>query len=762
MATLTDSLVSSSARKLAIRKRPDLSARRQQYLGQSYWVVKEPVGLNYFRFQEEEYAILQMLDGQVSLDEIKERFEAQFPPQKITLEELQHFLGMLHRSGLVIASVPGQGVQLHKRRKERRKKELIGAATNILCIRFKGFDPERLLNWLYPKCRWFFSTTALVLGCLLALAALSLVLVEFDTFQSRLPAFYRFFSPTNALLLAATLGVIKIFHEFWHGLACKHFGGECHEMGVMILVLTPCLYCNVSDSWMLPSKWHRAAIGAAGMFVEVVIASICTFVWWFSHPGLLNMLCLNAMFVASITTLIFNANPLLRYDGYYILADITEIPNLRQKATTILSHKLGQLCLGLEPPDDPFLPQRNQMFFALYSVAAAAYRWFVMFSIMWFLYSFFKHYKMQPVAHLIIAMSLYGLVVVPLYKMGKFFYVPGRIDKVKKPRMFATLGVLALLLAALFFVPLPHRVTCPLEIELRDDAIVYVTLPEGGRLDEILVVPGQEVREGQLLAVLSSVDVDLEIARLEGQCGQYEAQRDSLWRQSFDDPAALADIPHIEEALEAARTQLEQKRGERETLRLKAPKDGTVLPPDSVSGQTGDQRQLPAWSGTPLEKKNIGCHLEAGTKFCHIGDPKKLQAMLVIDQSDRNFVHGPRSVTKDGKETMTSGELVEIKLDQLAGKTLHGRITEISDSELEKVPQRLSTSAGGELATVTDPATGKEGLQSTAYPAFVFPLEGTDGLLRRGLRGRAKIHTQWEPLAPRIWRFISHTFSFSL
>ncbi|MEE9603449.1 MAG: PqqD family protein [Thermoguttaceae bacterium] len=121
MATLTDSLVSSSARKLAIRKRPDLSARRQQYLGQSYWVVKEPVGLNYFRFQEEEYAILQMLDGQVSLDEIKERFEAQFPPQKITLEELQHFLGMLHRSGLVIAGVPGQGTQLHKRRKERRK-----------------------------------------------------------------------------------------------------------------------------------------------------------------------------------------------------------------------------------------------------------------------------------------------------------------------------------------------------------------------------------------------------------------------------------------------------------------------------------------------------------------------------------------------------------------------------------------------------------------------------------------------------------------
>ena len=138
-------------------------------------MVKDPVGLHYFRFQEEEYAILQMLDGETSLDEIKERFEAEFPPQKITLEELQQFLGMLHRSGLVMADVPGQGRQLLKRRDERRRKEILGALTNILCIRFKGIDPERFLNWLYPYVRWFFSRTALVLGCLLALSALTLV-----------------------------------------------------------------------------------------------------------------------------------------------------------------------------------------------------------------------------------------------------------------------------------------------------------------------------------------------------------------------------------------------------------------------------------------------------------------------------------------------------------------------------------------------------------------------------------------------------------
>ena len=127
MVTLRDSLLSSSARKLPIRMRPDLVARRQHYLGRSYWVVKDPLGLNYYRFQEEEFAILQMLDGETNLDDIKDRFEDEFPPQKITLEELQQFLGTLHRSGLVVADVPGQGHQLRKRRAERKRKQFFAA-----------------------------------------------------------------------------------------------------------------------------------------------------------------------------------------------------------------------------------------------------------------------------------------------------------------------------------------------------------------------------------------------------------------------------------------------------------------------------------------------------------------------------------------------------------------------------------------------------------------------------------------------------------
>ena len=161
MPTLADSIVSSSSRKLTIRGGPTCKARKQRYQGRTYWVVKDPVGLQYFRFEEEEYAILQMLDGQSSLDDIAERFEAEFPPQTIRVEELQHFIGMLHRSGLVISDAAGPRPAARKKRRDEKKyRELMGDVQQHPRVPLQGIDPERFLNWLYPYVRWFFTPAA--------------------------------------------------------------------------------------------------------------------------------------------------------------------------------------------------------------------------------------------------------------------------------------------------------------------------------------------------------------------------------------------------------------------------------------------------------------------------------------------------------------------------------------------------------------------------------------------------------------------------
>jgi putative peptide zinc metalloprotease protein len=754
MATLADSLVSSADRTLSIRKRPDLSARRQHYQSRSYWVVKDPLGLNYFRFQEEEYFILELLDGRTSLSRIKQRFEAEFPPQKITLEELDQFLGMLHQSNLVIADVPGQGDQLHRRRAERRRQQLLGAVSNVLCIRFRGFDPERLLTWLYPKLRWFFAPATVVICLLAALAALTLVGVQFDVFRARLPAFHEFFSFRNALGLALVLAVTKVLHELGHGLACKHFGGECHEMGVMFLVLTPCLYCNVSDSWMLPSKWRRAGIGAAGIYVELVLASLGTFLWWFTQPGTLHYLCMDVMFVCSVSTVLFNGNPLLRYDGYYILADLVEIPNLRQKASRILSRKLGEWLLGIEPAEDPFLPQSNQALFAAYSVAAVVYRWLILLSILYFLYKVFKPYGLEIIGRLMVVVAVFGLVVMPLYRLGKFFYVPGRWEEVKRNRLYLSLAGVMILLLITLLVPLPHRVICTLEIQPRDAAPVYVTVP--GQLETIQLKPGQRVEEGQLLAGLKNLEIDLALADLAGQAARYRRQLDNLAVQRHRDPQAGAQIPAIREALKTVEEQLARKRDDRRRLELTAPAAGTVFPPPLMPKSQRPEEELPTWSGTPLDRENQGCYLEEGQLFCQVGDPTRMEAILVIDQADIEFIR--------------QGQPVEIRLEAFPQETftynlVDGRrekltIQEVAKSDLKISPVQLSTKAGGELPTRTD-ATGQERPLSTSYQARV-PLDDPHGQLLPRLRGQAKIKVGSQPLGTRFYRWLAQTINFTL
>jgi putative peptide zinc metalloprotease protein len=732
--------------------RPDLSARRQRYHGDSYWVVKEPVGLNYFRFHEEEFAILQMLDGHTSLEEIKERFEGEYTPQKITYQDLQQFIGMLHRSGLVISEAAGQGRQLRKRGEQKRRREWLGKLSNVFAIRFRGIDPEWLLTRWLGYTRWLFRPTFVTCWLMLVLSALALVFVQFEVFRSRLPTFHQFFGPHNWIYLGVAMAVIKVLHEFGHGLSCKHFGGECHEMGLMFLVFTPCLYCNVSDSWMLPNKWHRVIIGAAGMYIESILAATATFLWWFSEPGLLNHICLSIMFICSVSTIVFNGNPLLRYDGYYMLMDMLEIPNLRQKSTEVLKRFMVDLCLGIEQPDNPFLPQKHRFFFGAFTIAAVLYRWLVVFSIVFFLNRVFEPYGLKIIGQLIGALGFFGLVVQPLWQLGKFFYMPGRMHKVKRPRLIASVCAAVALVAAIIFLPLPFSVKCTLEVQPKDAAAVYADVP--GRLDEIHVKEGERVSQGQPLANLINRDLELAVLKLEGQRKQTLTRLRSLEKERFQDDRASLQVQQLREVLAAVTQQLTEKQQEFERLKITAPVAGVVIPAP-VKPAHKEEGKLPGWSGSPLHPKNVGAAFMASDMLCRIGDPHDLEAVLVVDQGDIEFVD---DATRDGRQPEVS-----IRLDAFPGTTLVGRVVEVAKVDLKVTPANLSSRAGGELDTKMD-ASGVQRPMSTSFQALV-PLgkQGKlEGLIRPGLRGRAKIYTRWQSLGKRVYRYVARTFHFEL
>ena len=258
-----------------------------------------------------------------------------------------------------------------------------------------------------------------------------------------------------------------------------------------------------------------------------------------------------------------------------------------------------------------------------------------------------------------------------------------------------------------------------------------------GRLDEIDVEPDQLVHKGDRLAVLSNIDLQLSIAELEGKREQQVAKLESLRRNRHTDKTSGLEVPQAVESLAAIDEQLRQKHQDVERLTLTAPQDGHVLPPPAqTSNEAQAAGQLPNWTGSPLQKKNLGAHLNESTLYCQIGDPTKMEAVLVVEQDDVQFIR--------------ENDSVAVLLDELPNSTYHSTIIEIAQNDLKVIPRQLSQKAGGEVITKSGEANSQQPL-NTSYQARA-PLDNADGLLRNGLRGQAKIHARWQTLAGRGWR----------
>ncbi len=745
MTTLAESLVSSSSRALTVRKRPDLTANRQRYQGTGYWVVKEPIGLQYFRFHDEEFYILNMLDGHVSLQQIKDGFEQRFAPQKITFGDLQQFIGMLHRSGLVISNSPGQGKALRERGRKKKNKELIGKFANVFALRYRGFDPEKILNAILPWFGWMFTVPALFFFAALFLSASLLLATQYDTVYAKLPTFQQFFAADRWLILALTMAVVKVLHEFGHGLSCKKFGGECHEIGFMLLVFTPCLYCNVSDSWMLPNKWKRVWIGAAGIYVEMILASIAAFVWYFTEQGTtINDLCLNMMFLNVVSTVLVNGNPLLRFDGYYILMDALEIPNLRQKSTEVLKRWFQKTCLGLELQDDPFLPTRGRFLFGMFTIASVIYRWVVVFSICWFVIKVLEPYGLQAIGRMVAVIGFAGLVMQPVIQTWKFCRTPGRLSKVKRTPLLITLGTVAAVIAGVCYIPLPHHIDCAFEVRPSEAGAVYAGT--SGRI-QWTVEPQQLVQENDPVAILDNPDLTIRLAELRGEEQVAQVELNNLSYRSRNDVALVAQLKTQTELLESIKHLREKTEEEVERLTIRAKRGGYVIPPPYRAPQDTNDGRLPSWTGSPLQSQNRGALLTPDDVICEIGTPDAFEAVLIIDQGDIQLVREDQSV--------------DMKLDSRRLETFSGVITEKSTEPMENASMSMSSQTGGDLQTEIDPTTGQIKPRNVSYQARV-PLKIDEIPVRPGYRGSAKIHVDPMSLGSRLWRVIAKTFNFEL
>ena len=721
-----------AAEHLQVRLRPDLVVQPQFYEGMTHYVVKDPLALKYFRFKIEEYFLLQQFDGKQNLQDVKKAFERKYRPQTISIEDLTRFVAQLHEAGIILIDSPDQAKVLIRRRRKNRWRKVWAFLANILFIKIPIIDPERLLTRMYPYFRWIYTSYFVTASVGMMLAAIILVVSQWDLFYSKLPEFQSFFNWWTIFSFWISLAIVKIIHEFGHGLTAKHYGGEVHEMGILFLVLTPALYCDVTDSWLLPNKWHRIWISAAGIYVELFLASIATFTWFYSEPGLLNSLSMATMFICSINTVMFNANPLLRYDGYYVLADWLEIPNLRIKSTQFFAYLIQEKVLGLEIPVQSYMPKSRRILFVTYAIASYLYRWVVTFSIIYFLSQVLKPYKLQMISYTLALGSLVPLAGMPVYQIFKFLRTPGRLRKVKKARAAGFGVALVALVAGILLIPTPLRIQGTLVLMPSKPDEIYTEVD--GQLVELNVRDGDWVKKDTVIAKLVNYEKQKEFAQKQAD-HDINFAKHQWYNQSpeRENRAMARQYLQTAEELEPVLAKINEQLGK---LTLVATRDGQVMsvPHEDLPGH---------W----LHPETVGAWLKPGKPFCEIGDPHHLSAHLIIDQSDIDLVRLNRRVW--------------VKIYGRAETTYLSEVGEVATRNRDDIPPELSQMAGGEIAGKADPKTGAIKPQTAVYEVII-PIENPNLTLQPGLRGFAKIDGGTHTFGWWILRLLYKTFNFSI
>ena len=442
--------------ELRLKLRSVVQEYRQDYRGQRWHLLRDPATNTFSRIDAASYAFVARLDGQRSVDRAWQESVAELGDDAPTQGEAVSLLGRLYQANLLQADVPPDAATLFERQRKRVRKEVGGYLKNILFARFPLFDPDPLLDRWMPIAGALFSP----IGLAAWLGLMSWALVSLAGHgQSLWQQAQGVLSPSNLPLLYACMVAIKLAHELGHGFACKRFGrrdptgGEVHTLGVMLMVFTPLPYVDASSCWALRSKWRRAAVAAAGMYIELAVAAVAAIVWVRATPGSqVEAMSYNLLFIAGVSTVLFNANPLIRFDGYYILSDLLETPNLARRGFEYWQYLAKKYLFGVRRPRRIAHTAGERPLLLIYAVAALVYRVVLMVGIFLFVAE-----QLFFVAMVLTGISLAMWVLVPLGKSCGTS--PGRRSWLERgpARWRGARGLACVLVAGVGLVPVPDR-----------------------------------------------------------------------------------------------------------------------------------------------------------------------------------------------------------------------------------------------------------------------------------------------------------------
>jgi putative peptide zinc metalloprotease protein len=550
-------------RALKPRLRPHVQVTRQHYRGRRWHVVHDPSSNHFYRLSPVGYEFVGLLDGRRTVEEVWNLVLGSRGDAAPTQPEVIEMIGQMYSSNLLSIDTTPETEQLLSRGRERLKKKVQQQAIGIMYFRIRVFNPDRYLAWIEPLLRPLLNRWGFLLWCAWILLGLYTILPHFGDLTG---AFQDAIAPANWIWLALVFVVIKAIHETGHGVICKRFGGQVPEMGVMLLVLFPAPYVDASSAWTFRSKWQRVAVGAGGMIFELAIAALAALIWVATQGtgSLLNQLAYNAMVTASISTLLFNANPLMRFDGYYILSDLLEVPNLMQRSNKMLQYLFQKYMYFVEQARPPSTVPGEKGILLVYGVAALAYRIFLFFAI--------TLYVMGQLFAIGLVLAIWTAAAWFLIPIGKFTHWLGTSSQLAefRPRAIATsILLIGGIVVGLGTIRAPDHRRASGVVESVARSGVYVA--SDGFVTEAHVQLGDTVKAGD--PILTCMNPELE-ARLEmalaGLAELETVERQYLGREEVA-------VQEVRRRLEQLREEIAVLRNRIERLVIRAPHDGVVV-----------------------------------------------------------------------------------------------------------------------------------------------------------------------------------------
>lgn len=563
--------------------RPDLLWRRQEFAGEPYYVIKDPIGLAYFRLRPEEAELAALFDGKRSAEEIARLHNEAWPNLAMSAEEVWEFAIQLGRRGIV--HLPArQAVAAAAPRPSSLFALWARFIHHLIFFKIPLVDPSSWIDRLVRPAWWLWSPVAVALTVSFWIGTGLFLLVHRQEFAS---AGLSFLSPQTFWLLALSLGILKTLHELGHAASCRRFGAEIHEMGVGFLCFVPVGYVDASDSWVIPNKWQRIFVAAAGVYTELCVASVAAYFWIFLPYGLAKNLAFSLMVTASATTLAFNLNPLMRFDGYYALSDWLEIPNLREKAIAFCSAKVQRLLFGYRNLrlEEAYAGVDRGAVFLLYALFAYGYMVYLIYAVGGVLFArLLRPYGLERLG-LSFGIFFEGSFVLLLIGRVLFDAFSSRHQPflVRSENVWLRLAKWALALAALLLllggVPFRERIRGQgVAMALHSEQIAS---PSGGTIEKLLVRPGQLVEPGEPLVQLRNEPLEQEWkeARADYQSSLLLLAR-PVERSAPREEESLGGT-----ALEAALSRFDRLSRLREGLLLRASQRGIALFPEGVPAE---------------------------------------------------------------------------------------------------------------------------------------------------------------------------------